>query len=206
MKILRIKEQLKKLKIFTLKDILTIFPNFRQATLYDWENQGYVKKVRNKYYIFSDQEISDLDFYMISNKIYQPSYISLELALNHYGIIPEAVLKITAITTRKTNTFETDLATFIYKSIKPELFWGYKIIEHESIGIKLADLEKAILDYLYINPDTTTDNNFQSLRINSHTLKELLDYQKFYRYIKIFDNEQLSQRAENLINYIDSNA
>lgn len=206
MKILKIKEQLNKLKVFTLEDILKIFPDFRQATLYDWEDQGYVQKIRNKYYTFSDSNISNFDLYLISNKIYQPSYVSLELALNHYGIIPEAVLKTTAITTRKTQTFETDFGTFIYQSIKPGLFWGYVIINNDHLKVKIADPEKTILDYLYLNSSISSHSDFKSLRFNPDILKELLSYKKVKKYLKVFNNDRLKDRVKNLFNYIDSNA
>jgi hypothetical protein len=53
-KILKIKEKLNKLKVFTLEDFYTIFPDFRQRALYNWEKQGYVKEIRNKYYTFAN--------------------------------------------------------------------------------------------------------------------------------------------------------
>jgi hypothetical protein len=77
MKILKIKEKLNKLKVFTVEDIYAIFPDFRQGTLYDWEKQGYVKKIRNKYYVFADQNISDLDLYSSQTKFTIPrTYLS----------------------------------------------------------------------------------------------------------------------------------
>ena len=206
MKILTVKEKFKSQKIFSLQDIYTLFPNCRQETRYDWENQGYVKKIRNKYYVFSDQKFQDLELYMISNKIYEPSYVSLESALNHYGIIPEAVLQITAVTTRKTNNFETDFGTFIYKSIKPDLFWGYKLLEYENIGIKIADPEKSILDYLYLNSEVSTKDDFDSLRFNREILRDIFDINKIKKYLNIFSNEKLSQRTNSLIHYIKSYA
>jgi predicted transcriptional regulator of viral defense system len=206
MKILKVKEKLQSQKIFSLQDIYTVFPDFRRETLYDWESQGYMKKIRNKYYTFSDQEFRDSDLYIISNKIYDPSYISLESALNHYGVIPEAVLKVIAVTTRKTNSFETDFGTFTYKSIKKSLFWGYKIIQSENIGIKIAEPEKAILDYLYLNPSTTSDGDFESLRLNTDILEDILDHDKFEKYLKIFSNDKLYERASQLISYVKGNA
>ena len=40
--------------------------------------------------MFSDQQISDRILYTVANRIYEPSYISLEMALSIYGIIPTA--------------------------------------------------------------------------------------------------------------------
>jgi len=139
---------------------------------------------------------------MISNKIYNPSYVSLELALNHYGIIPEAVLHHTSITTLKTAKFDTDLGVFSYKSIKPELFWGYEIVEHDNIGIKIADFEKTILDYLYFHPEINTKADFESLRFNKQIITENINQNKLEKYLRVFDNERLNHRAEVLQNYL----
>ncbi len=76
MKILTVKEKLKVQKIFSLQDIYTVFPNFRQETLCDWEKQGDVRKIRDNYYTFSDIGFQDMDYF-------------IESALNYYGIIPE---------------------------------------------------------------------------------------------------------------------
>lgn len=199
MKILKIKENLRILKIFTINDVLKIFPNFRQQTLYDWEKDGYIKKIRNKYYVFADENFKNLGFFLISNKIYHPSYISLELALNYYGIIPEEVMQITAISTRKSNAFETEFGIFSYRSIKYELFWGYSIIDYEGIGVKIADPEKAMLDYLYLNSKVSFFEDFQSLRIN----KEILNKDRLVKYSKIFDNVRLTKRVDSLIKYLE---
>ena len=42
---------------------------------------------------------------MVANKIYSPSYISLETALSYYGLIPESVYALTSVSTRKTISF-----------------------------------------------------------------------------------------------------
>jgi predicted transcriptional regulator of viral defense system len=110
------------------------------------------------------------------------------------------------VTTRKTNTFETDLGTYVYKSIKPELFWGYSILEHDDIGIKIADAEKTILDYLYFNSNISDVEDFESARLNPEILNKLLNKKKLDKYLNIFGNEQLEQRTKMLIQYIDSNA
>lgn len=199
MKILKTKENLRILKIFTINDVLKIFPNFRQQTLYDWEKDGYIKKIRNKYYVFADENFNNLGFFLISNKIYHPSYISLELALNYYGIIPEEVMQITAISTRKSNAFETEFGIFSYRSIKYELFWGYSIIDYEGIGVKIADPEKAMLDYLYLNSKVSFFEDFESLRIN----KEILNKDRLVKYSKIFNNVRLTKRVDSLIKYLE---
>lgn len=206
MKYISIKEKLKKLRVFSLNDVYLVDPSFRQATLYDWENQGRVKKIRNTWYVFGDFKPSDLDYYLIANRIYSPSYISLELALNHYGVIPEAVNQISSVSTEKTNDFDTPFGRFTYKSIKEELFWGYKIIERDNIGIRIASLEKAILDTLYLNSQIATIEDFEGLRYNRQILRENLDLEVFKKYRDMFDSKRMSETVEVLFEYMKSDA
>jgi len=199
-----LKNKLQSLRIFSLNDIYLVDPDFRQPTLYDWEKKGKVEKICNKWYIFGDFKPQGNDYYLISNKIYTPSYISLELALNHYGIIPEAVQQITAVTTRKTKTFETGLGVFSYKSIKSELFFGYTIIKSREVGINIASPEKALLDYFYLHPSIQTMTDIESLRYNREILREGLNRNKLKKYLEVFDNQSLNKRIKVLLNYISA--
>jgi hypothetical protein len=49
---------------------------------------------------------------LIANHLYGPSYVSLDYALGHYGLIPEAVRQITSVTTRRGKTYDTPLGRF----------------------------------------------------------------------------------------------
>lgn len=202
MKFYNLKKQLDSLIIFSLQDIYLIDPNFRKATLYDWERGNKVLKIKNNAYIFSDFAPQDLDFYLISNKIYKPSYISTELALNHYSIIPEAVVSITAVTTNKTQAFDTPIAKFKYQTVKDELFFGYKLLQVKNHGVAIAFLEKTILDYLYLNTDINSPDDFKSLRWNKQELKDNLDWKKMTDYLAIFSSTTLSQRINYLKKYL----
>ena len=126
MKFTDIKDKLEVLRVFSLNDIYLIDPHFRRATLYDWEAQGKVRKIRNTWYVLGGLELDEYDYYIIANRIYSPSYISLELALNHYGVIPEAVLQTTSVTSQKTNTFAPPLDAFHIKVLRRSCFGGMK--------------------------------------------------------------------------------
>ncbi len=204
MKYYDLRQQIAQLIIFSLQDIYLVDPNFRQATLYDWEKAGKVIKLKNNCYIFSDFKPENLDYYLLSNLLYEPSYVSNELALNHYGVIPEIVSTITAVTTNKTNSFTTLKNTFLYQTIKPELFFGYKLIEIKNHGVKIASLEKAILDYLYFNSEISSKDDFASLRWNKQVLKDELNQQKIEKYLMIFSNKALSERMKNLKKYLET--
>ena len=107
---------------------------------------GLFIKLRNNYYMLKD---SHLPLYAIANKLYQPSYVSLETALSHYGIIPEVVYTVTSVTTKPTREFKTAKSVFSYQRIKKSVFAGYSPVTIEGHVVLLAEPEKALADYLY---------------------------------------------------------
>src|SRR3989338_3736025 len=147
MQFIELRQQLKDFMVFSLQDIRKIEANFDLRRLSEWQDKGYIKMIRQGYYIFFDLVINEQVMFLIANKIYAQSYISLESALSYYGLIPEGVYAITSIYTRKTEKFKTMIAEFFYRKLKPELFFGYKLINIAEQQYKIAEIEKTILDY-----------------------------------------------------------
>lgn len=205
MKYYDLKRQLEALVVFSPLDIRLIDSDFRQATLYDWEKTGQVVRLRNNRYVFGDVVPENYDYYLLSNLIYEPSYVSTELALNHYGLIPEAVMVVSAVTTSKTQCFTALQTTFSYQSIRPDLYFGYELIEVRNHGVKLASLEKAILDYLYLNSDVVSVTDFVSLRWNRQILRDEVDSAKLSKYLALFSNQALNHRVALLKDYLKEN-
>lgn len=110
------------------------------------------------------------------NRIYRPSYVSLHTALAFYGIIPEAVVQITSVTTMKTASFNNDFGEYSYKSVKENLMFGYdlKPISDERT-FQLASPEKALLDLLYLYPFYNTMDELEELRLDEDLLHDDLD-------------------------------
>ena len=201
MQYLKLKEQLKDFIVFSIGEIQKIYPAFHKQRLSEWQKKGYLKKIINEYYIFSDLDINESALFVIANNIYQPSYISLETALSHYHLIPESVYAITSTTSRITRNFNTKVAQFIFRKIKPELMFGYKLIRYKNQNFKIAEIEKAILDYFYINAGLKKDSDFQGLRINSRSFKEQVDMKKFANYLKQFHNKALKKRVNKFLEF-----
>ena len=148
---LQVEEKLKSLNllIFTPQEFRGVF-NVKKntASVFIKRNlkSGLFIKLRNQFYALKD---SNPSHYFIANKLYQPSYISLEKALSHYGIIPETVYTITSITTKPTREFKTPKGIFSYQSIKKEAFTGYEPKKIDGLTVLFAEPEKALADYLY---------------------------------------------------------
>ena len=128
------------------KDFFNVSVNTASAFLKRNIKSGLFLKLRNGFYMLKD---SNPPLYLIANRLYQPSYISLEKALSYYGIIPETVYTVTSITTKSTREFATPRAAFSYQRIKKSAFTGYSPRKIEGTTVFMADPEKALADYLY---------------------------------------------------------
>lgn len=118
-----------------------------------WQDKGLIIRLKRGLYLLNeDDRRINPNRSFIASQIYMPSYVSLEYALNFYGLIPERVDKVTSVTTKKTARFNPPFGTFIYQHIKPEAFRGFKsVIDENGLTYFIAEPEKAIVDFLYLN-------------------------------------------------------
>lgn len=203
MQFIDFRENLKKFVIFNLGDIRKIEADFDLRRLNEWTNKNYIKKIKRGYYIFSDLQINEQVLFLIANAIYRPSYISFEMVFSLYNLIPEAVYGITSATSRKTNKFKTDIGSFNYKHIKAELMFGYELREYDDHHYMVAEIEKAILDYLYLNSQIKNAKDFDGLRFNASEFKARANMDKLKEYLKAFNSKALIRRVNQFITYIE---
>jgi predicted transcriptional regulator of viral defense system len=189
--------------VFSVSDIEKEFPHFDKKNLVYWQKKDYLQKIRNNYYSFSTTPKDEAFLYLASNKIYSPSYISFESALAYYNVIPEGVYTITAVSTLKTNAFSTPLGNFTYKHIKPVLFFGYKLIKSQTQTFKMAELEKTILDYMYLSHKLTSSDDFEALRWNKEVLKQL-NLNLLADYQLLFNSKALNNRVNHFLTYLNA--
>jgi hypothetical protein len=120
----------------------------------------------------------------------------LHAALAFYGIIPEAVTQITAVSTLKTAAFENDFGSFSYMKMKQDLFFGYDMLPLGERSIHIAQPEKAILDLLYLYPFYNTKSEIENLRLDEDFVRNNLNIGKLALYLDKFDNKRLTKRVE----------
>ena len=197
--------RIRALPAFNLNDVRKLDPGFHRQQLNYWHNQGYIQPLAGGYYLLADRAMDEMVLFMVANKIYEPSYVSLESALAYYEIIPETVLGVTSISSRKTKQYDSAWGVFSYRSVKPHTMIGYQVIENTpGIKFKIAYLEKAILDYLYLNSKTQSIADFEGLRWNRTQLHDLLDHSVFTRYVKLFDKRALENRVTQFLEYLNA--
>ncbi len=138
------------LKVFTteqIKQLFNVSANTAHKMLMRWKTYGVIKALQRNLYVLARTELTD---YETANQLVSPSYVSLETALNYYGILPQFPYVITSVTTRKSrqvvcqNTGTSK--EFDYAKISLDLFWGYE----KRNGALLASPEKALIDLLYL--------------------------------------------------------
>lgn len=188
--------------VITLADIRMAFPDFDMKNLINWQKKGYIVKLRNGFYLFADRKVTEHSLYQIANKLYEPSYVSLESALAFYGLIPEGVYSVQSVSTRKTNAFTTPVGTFHYFSMKNELYFGYRLVTDQSDHpLRMASLEKAVLDFLYLRPDVNDYAAFEALRWHQDELKGLNNV-VLKEYLDVFQSPTLRKKIDWLQPYI----
>ncbi|MDO8521045.1 MAG: hypothetical protein Q7S52_02935 [bacterium] len=200
-----LKEQLRSFSVFSLSDIRKIDQKFYSSRLSQWQEKGYIKKLRRGYYIFADANLNEEKLFLIANRLYSPSYVSLESALSYYGLIPEGVYSITSVSSTKTARFETPVADYAYRNVRPQLLFGYHLKQVGGQGYKIAEIEKAVLDYLYLNPNIVREADFHEWRFNSREFLERANISKLRLYAKESYRKSFCVRLEKLILLIEKN-
>ncbi|MDD4590552.1 MAG: hypothetical protein PHG06_09020 [Parabacteroides sp.] len=176
--------------------IKALYPDFNTNNLTRWIKQGLLIKLRQGFYSFPSLKKQPNFVLYVSNRIYKPSYISLHTALAFYGIIPEAVTQITAVSAMKTATFDNDFGSFTYKKIKENLFFGYELKLLENRNILFATAEKALLDLLYLYPFYNSNEEMEDLRLDEDYLTNDLNVVRLNEYLARFQNKALEKRVE----------
>jgi predicted transcriptional regulator of viral defense system len=202
MKYLEFKEALQDFTVFSINEIRKVDFRFHRRRLNDWQAKGYIRKIVKGYYIFSDLVINENILFEIANKIHPPSYVSLEMALAHYHLIPESTYAVTSVSSRRPCTYETPLAAFIYRKMRSDLFFGYELVESQGKHFKIAGPEKAILDYFYLNPQLNSLSDFAGLRIDASSFEERINTENMYSLLERFSQKRLRKRIHLFRNYM----
>lgn len=168
-----------------------------------WKNQGLIIPLKKGLYILNEHDRKiNLSREYIANQLVFPSYVSLEYALSFYGFIPERAFHVTSITSKKTTEFVNSYGTFVYRNLKIELFFGYSNLQDENgMQILMAEKEKALLDFLYLNLSSINPDNPDFLE-ESYRFEnwDELNKPKLLNYSEKFQSKKLIRLIQTLIN------
>ncbi|MFZ2358535.1 MAG: hypothetical protein WA040_04260 [Anaerolineae bacterium] len=106
--------------------------------------------------------------FVVANRLVRGSYVSLQAALAHYGLIPEAAGVVTSVTTGRPGRWRTPIDVFEYRHIKPELFFAYHLVDVSPGQCAfVARPEKALLDLVHLHPGGDNPAYLRELRLQN---------------------------------------
>ncbi|MFH1835735.1 MAG: hypothetical protein ABH851_06070 [Methanobacteriota archaeon] len=184
----------KNLWVFSFNDLKTLYPkeNYKTLTvqLDYWRRNGWIRNLKRGLYELHSPRAKTIPDLYIANRMYEPSYVSLETALSHYSIIPEVAAQATSVTTKPTRTFKNHYGSFTYRTIKQSNYRGVRLIKEGGFTIRIAEPEKALADYFYFAVREGREEE-KTERLNTTLLKDM-DYKKIIEYAKGFNKKTLT--------------
>jgi hypothetical protein len=117
---------------------------------------------------------TDLHPFVIAAMLHAPSHISLESALAHHGLIPEAVQQVSSVTAARSRTFKTPLGVFSFQRV---------LARHPRAGVEAVRLGsqgwafiatplRALADLLYLNNAVSWSKDGMAYVLDSLRIEE----------------------------------
>ncbi len=136
--------------IFTPGEFRAIFHLNQAQTKYFLRRlvaQNLLICLKRGLYMLTRANISEQE---IANRIYQPSYLSLEYVMHQKGLLAEAPYEVTSVTTKPTRRFEIKDKVFSYTTVKKSRYGHYIVEKINDRPILIATVQKAKEDYDYL--------------------------------------------------------
>lgn len=121
--------------------------------IFRWIDEGVLFPVKRGMYVVTPELTGQpVERILIANLLYGPSCVSLDYALWHYGLIPEQVIELTSVTTRRSRMVSTEMGHFSYQHLPDGLFSiGLQSVQvGGDAHVLLASPAKALCDRLVL--------------------------------------------------------
>jgi predicted transcriptional regulator of viral defense system len=178
------------------KDVLySLYSDLKQPKdkISDLERKGLIIRIKRNLYVVSpkvhNQQISTE---LVANHLYGPSYVSLEMALAWYGLIPERVYSVRSVCTKMHKNYDTPLGHFEFVKV-PSAYFPIGIrqeIVDKQYAFLIASPEKALCDKIVCTPNI----RIQSVKAMREYLEEDLRFEMSA--LQKFDIEIIRQCIE----------
>ena len=186
----------------TISQFVDINKNALSQDVNRWIKNGTLIQLKKGFYVTSNyferlgKKTPYLEF--ISNKLREPSYLSLEYVLQKYGVLTESIYSINSITIKSSRIYRNNLSLFIYRNIKDELFTGFNITEKNGFSVKESTKAKALFDWLYLRMLRFKKIDLaivESFRLNLDSFK-IKDFREFKIYCELAGMKKYLELAE----------
>jgi len=121
--------------------------------------RGWLIRIKRGYYAVANLEshnFSNLSPLVIAQVLIHGSYVSFEFALNYHGHFDQLPSRVTSVSTSNTKRYKFQNTEYRFVRAKPEMMQGFKELAIEGQIGCVADLEKALLDFLHFRKDSYT--------------------------------------------------
>lgn len=200
----------KKIGIFNTADIAMTLGgtrNSRNALIKRAIKSGDIINVRRGLYVISnDLSQNPISQYAISQRIYGPSYVSMESALSYHGWIPEAVYVCTCTSYKKSCVFDTPLGLFSYRRVPQSLFFSAvdRVCDKAGDIFFVATPAKALCDYVYVKLlSWKISDAMESLRIDGDFVRKV-KRSDLVRLAANYNNSRIKKFLKSWINLVES--
>lgn len=175
--------------VFTFEDALAFFPDETKTNLkrmlFRWKSKGWLSALKKGVYELTYPRDFNIPDMYVANRLYEPSYVSLETALSAYSVIPEVSMAVTSISTKATRRLKNKHGLFVYHTVNPSAYTGYRIQKQNGIDIRIAEPEKALVDYLYFKTYRGENLDFAQERLDKAAIRRL-NKKKLNRYAGLY--------------------
>jgi len=163
-----------------------------------WKAAGkLVQFRRNLYALASPWRRAEPHPFLVANELHGPSYVSLQSALAHHGMIPESVPVTTSVTTGRPIQISTPFGRYVYRHLRRDAFFGYRktpvLRNQESL---VATPAKALLDLSYLTPGGASMAHLESLRLDG---LEQVKEDELLGYARRWDKPEILRSADNIL-------
>jgi predicted transcriptional regulator of viral defense system len=138
------------------------------------EKRGLITRVADGVYLnklVRDHSAADFITVLKPN-----SYVSLESALNHWGLSTQSPVTLTCVTTGKPKEYRTPEVAITFRTISKRLFWGFVEKQTRYSKYRIAEPEKALLDWIYLSLQTGLTPHLDEIDFKAVDKQKLVKY------------------------------
>ncbi len=160
-----------------------------------WVKSGRLLQLRRGVYAVAPPYQAEAPHpFLVANLLRKPSYVSLQSALSHYGMIPEFVPVTTSVTTGRPEELDTPLGRFAFRHLKTTAFFGFTQTEiSRGQPVFLGSPEKALLDLFHLTPGSDSPEYLEELRFEP---TDRFDWHALRMHVERLDSRKLKRAAE----------
>lgn len=159
-----------------------------------WGKAGKIVQLRRGLYTLAEPwRKVDPHPFVVANKLSPGSYVSLQSALAHHGLLPEYVPVTTSAGPVRTRRWDTELGSYLFRHLDDRYVGGYDEMElPDGQSAWVATPEKALVDLVHLVAGADDEAYLRELRLQEASR---LDLDAFGCWAENLDRPKLRRAA-----------